>query len=270
MNDVEKGKEEDLLSEGFFEELPLFDEQDKEILMHRDIHFSGSFGAMVDYYANEDAKGVCCDIDISRILMLDKIEKISGKNLAPLLLSGVDAEKVGRMRKLYRALRSVVDKSPSSPEGILAEGILSEEEVDEIVRNVPQALLDKPEIIIPFLLSEEFADPLSPGYGLAPLLAAELLGKARYTGAIKTLFQCIGTGNEELETATLSALRAIGDQAKEFSKKILVARPITSDTERAALVLTYFLPDKEITSLFRDQLVDPKVTGALRQYLSLG
>lgn len=268
MNEAEKEKEGDLLSEGFFEGLPLFDEQDKEILMHRDVHFSGSFGAMVDYYSRENAKGKWSDIDAARIEMLDKIEKFSGKNLAPLLLSGVDAEKVGRMRKLYRDLRAVADQSPTSPEGILAESILSEEEVDEIVRNAPQILLDKPAIIIPFLLSEEFADPLSPGYGLAPLLAAELLGKARYPGAIKNLFQCIGAGNEELETAALSALRAIGDQAKEFSKKILVARPITSDTERAALVLTYFLPDEEISSLFRDQLADPKVVGTLRQYLS--
>lgn len=249
-------------------DLPLLDEQDKEIFMHRDVHFSGSFSMMLEYYLREDAKGKQEDIDPERIQFLERLEHLCKKNLAPMLLSGSDAERVAKMRKLHETLQNVVKNKPASAEGILASSILSEEKIEKIVENIPQMLLDKPEILLPLVSSEEFADSLSPGYGLAPLLAIELLGKAKYPGAIKELFLCIGRTEENTESAALSALTKIGDPAKQFGIKILKARPITIDSERAALLLIHFLPDTEIETLFLEQLKDQNVQGMLREYLS--
>ena len=249
--------------------LPLSDEEDRDILMHREVHFSGSFDAMIEYYSQEDAKGICDTIDRDRIIALSQVEKSYGSNIAPLLLSGRDAEKIARMRTLYSTLTNIAEKSPSSAEGLFAGAMLSEEPIESIVEKAPETLLKKPEILIPFISSDEFADPLSPGYGSVPVLAIELLGKARFKGSIRDLFQCIGTSDETKETAALKALRNIGEDAKLFAMKVLCTRPITRDTERATLVLTEFLPDEKIHKLFQEQLADSSVTGILREYLSV-
>lgn len=267
-SEEEKKHENVSVSGDAFTDLPLFDEQDKEILMHRDVHFSGSFGAMLEYYSQEDAKGIYEEIDLERIQFLERIQHLFNKDLAPILLSGGDAEKVAKMKKLYAELQKVAEEKATSAEGILAEAILSEEDIDEIVQKVPQALLEKPELLLPLVSSEEFSDVLAPGYGLAPLLAIELLGKARYQGAIKDLFLCIGKSEENIELASLSALKSIGEEAKRFGMKILRSRPITLDTERAVLMLTQFLPDEEVRALFLEQLQDQNIKGILREYVS--
>jgi hypothetical protein len=268
----EEEKEEKLafLGDTEKEALPIFDEQDKEILLHRDVHFGGSFGAMLEYYSNEDAKGVIEDISPARIAFLEQIQKLHGKNLAPLLLSGSDAEKVGKARSLYKKLQAIAESSQKTPESILAECIVSEDDIDDIVQNTPAMLLEKPEILVPLISSEDFFDVLSPGYGTAPLLAIELLGKARYSKAIQPLFQLIGCVDDYIESAVLSALSAIGEEAKQFGLKILQGRPITKDTERAALMLTYFVPDPTIEAAFKTQLRDHLVKGSLRDYLLIG
>jgi hypothetical protein len=223
---------------------------------------------MLEYYTQEDAKGIQPEIEPGRIAFLERIQNLFKKDLASLLLSGADAERVAKMRKLHAELQGVAEQNPASPEGILAESILSEDEIETIVEQASQVLLDKPEVLLPLVSSEEFLDPLSPGYGLAPLLAIELLGKAKYQGAIRDLFLCIGRSDEQMETAALSALKNIGEEAKRFGIKILKSRPITLDTERAALVLTHFLPDTEVQALFLEQLQDPGVKGTLKQYLA--
>ena len=67
----------------------------------------------------------------------------------------------------------------------------------------------------------------------------------------------------------MRALRNIGEEAKLFAMKVLRARPITRDTERAVHLLTEFLPDEKVQELFQEQLCDPRVTGMLKEYLSL-
>jgi len=52
-------------------DLPLLDEIDTLILMHRDVHFSGSFTAMLEYYRNESAKGIQDEVEIERIRFLE-------------------------------------------------------------------------------------------------------------------------------------------------------------------------------------------------------
>jgi len=250
-------------------ELPIFDEVDKMILMHRDVHFSGSFSAMLEYYVDPEAKGVHEDIERERILFLDEVEKKLEKNLAPLLISGVEAEKVSAAKKMYQELSEVA--SADSVEGKLAESILSEDTQEILEGYLLPVVADRPELLLQLACSDVLSDALFPGYGAAPLLAIGLLRQITYEPAIKPLFLRIGVGDFAMDSAILSALRQIGAAAREFAMQQLCAKPCTADNERAALVLLEFLPDKEIEALFvRCQNDQQMQTGAFQEYIRLG
>src|SRR5258708_5322619 len=91
------------------ESTPLADAQDSAILMHRDVHFGGKFEVMLEYYINE-GKGVNSEFDLERIHALAKIEKDMNADLAPLLLSGAQAEKVAEAKNAYKKLRALYEK----------------------------------------------------------------------------------------------------------------------------------------------------------------
>jgi hypothetical protein len=250
--------------------LPLFEEEDKLCLMHRDAHFSGSFSVMREYYQNPDAKGILDEIDVERIDLLESIQKGMKTDLAPLLVSGADAEKVALSKQMYKQLAEVAEQNPESPEGKLASAILSEEEIDELAAKAPACLFEKPKALLLLATSEFFSDPLFPGYGEASSYAIRLLGKMRYEPAIEELFQLIGRSDFSTESALLQALRDIGPAAKKFAMERLSSFPYTADHERAALVLIEFLPDPEITDLFSKILADKRMTNErLRGYLSV-
>ena len=252
-------------------DLPLFEEEDKLCLMHRDAHFSESFPAMEEYYSNPDAKGIVEEIDLPRIQMLETIQNGIKTNLAPLIISGPDAEKVALSKQMYKELADLAEKDPSSPEGLLASAILSEEDIDEIVAHISSEVVKKPKMLMLLATSDLFCDPLFPGYGTASCLAIRLLGRMKYEAAILDLFQLIGKRDFSTESAVLETLRKIGAPAKKFAIDRLSSVPITSDHEKAAMVLIEFLPDKEITDLFAIIIRDPKVTDVrLKSYLQLG
>ena len=251
--------------------IPIFEEEDSLCLMHRDAHFSGSFPAMREYYKNPDAKGVIEEIDPERIDMLQAIQSGMKSDLAPLILSGPDAEKVALSRQTYKELAQVAKKEPASAEGMLASVILSEKEVDELVENASPSLFEKPKSLLLLATSELFCDPLFPGYGTASSLAIRLLGKMKYEPAVAELFQLIGRRDFLTENAILEALSNIGDAAKRFAINRLSSSPDTADGERAALVLIEFLPDQEVTELFSKILADTKITNTrLKSYLRVG
>src|SRR5690348_4776893 len=112
------------MEEGF----PLADEQSISILMHRECHFAGQFSLMLEYYHN-DGVGRVEDFSIERIQELADYEEQIGTNIAPLLLTGPDAEKVAQVREIYRNLREIYEvKNPKSRHPLLiADLILSEE-----------------------------------------------------------------------------------------------------------------------------------------------
>jgi hypothetical protein len=252
-------------------ELPLFEEEDKLCVMHRDAHFSGSFPAMKEYYSNPDAKGVLEEIDLSRIELLETIQNRMKTDVAPLIITGPDAEKVSLSKQMYKELADLAEKDPSSPEGLLASAILSEEDIDEIAAHASAHLFEKPKMLVLLATSELFCDPLFPGYGTASCLAIRLLGQMKYEEAILDLFHLIGRRDFLTESAVLEALRKIGAPAKKFALDRLSSFPITPDHERAAMVLIEFLPDKEITDLFSKIVCDQKMTDLrLKNYLQLG
>ena len=241
-------------------DLPLFDEEDILILMHRDAHFSGSFSAMKEYYANPEARGVLEEIDPERIEFLESIQTRIKHDLAPLLITGPNAERVALAKKSYADLQEVTSNDPTSPEGVLAQAILSEDDVEEILAHQSHPLCARPESLLMLATSELFYDPLFPGYGTAPIMAIRLLGEMRYEPAIRGLFSLIGHSDFDTENAALSALKRIGAPARTFAYSRLASYPYTADHERAALVLIEFLPDAEIEALFRSIINDPRMT----------
>jgi len=250
-------------------DLPLLDETDKEILMHRDAHFSSSFSAMIDYYRDPEAKGINENIGIERIIFLEKVQQGLKKDLAPILIGGRDAEKVAIAKKMYRELAEV--STASSPEGKLAEALLSEKSVEESVEELLPIVANRPEMLTPLACSEYFSDPLFPSYGTGAKLAVVLLGRLRYEKAIEPLFHLIGSFSDfSTETAVLHALRQMGEPVRTMAMKKAASLPLTKDNERAVLILMEFLPDEEITELFRHCLKIPGDRDLFRSYLSLG
>lgn len=224
------------------------DSQDVEILMHRDAHFGGNFDVMLDYYSRE-GKGCSPTISVSRIAELAEIEKSSGKNLAAMLLSGADAEKIQRIRALYKDLRSLYenpDKSNPIPL-LIADLILTEDEnTENIINSFLPYKMSATSALVEVLRNLDLHDPLFPGYGFAPELAAECLAKIGDRRAIIALFEAIGDGDFFQDEGILYALKTIGTPAKEFLLKVLRSKPINEDNERAAIALECFKGDREV------------------------
>lgn len=255
------------------EEAPLANAQDNAILMHRDVHFGGKFEVMLDYYINE-SKGVNPDFDLERIHELAKIEKEMKTDLAPTLLSGAEAEKIAQAKDAYKKLRHLYEKPKPETKNmrLVADLILSEELEPQ---NEVEAIVNEKGGIVPALIellkSEEYYDPLFPGYGLAPALAARCLGLIGDKRAIISLFEAMGQGDFFDEDAALAALQAIGAPAKDFLLKVVHGRPINEDNERAAIALIAFKDEEEVSKACLDMLKDPQVRKdvALSTYLIL-
>lgn len=234
------------------EDFSLANALDATILMHRDAHFGGNFEFMLDYY-EKGGKGVQPDIEISRIHELQEMEKQLHQNLAAMLLTAAEAERVAEARLSYKKLRDLYEMqrpkagSKVSHPMLLADLILSEEESSE---NEIAAIVSEKAGVVPLLIdllrTENFYDPLFPGYGLAPSLASQCLGLIGDKRAIIALFELIGTEDFFDETILLEALKQIGDPAKDFLLKVLHSQPLNQDNERAAIALAYFKNDPEV------------------------
>lgn len=234
---------------------------DNSILMHRDAHFGGSFPIMIDYYEKE-GKGVNQDFELKRIRELAALEAKNHQNLAAMMLSGPEAEKVSQAKESYKNLRDLYDvKKPKSKIPLLiADLILSEEENPE--KEIAAVVAEKGAIVpalIDILRFEDFYDPLFPGYGLAPELATRCLGQIGDKRAIYSLFETIGEADFFNEDAVLAALKRIGDPAKTFLLKVLHGRPLNFDNERAAIALVEFKEDPEVAKTCFDMLKEPDV-----------
>jgi len=265
--------ENDFEQEDNYEDFPLTYAIDNDILMHRDAHFGGDFPLMIEYYRKE-GRGISKEFDLERIEELAVIEKQGGKNLAATTLSGPEAEKIARTREVYKQLRALYELSSHKNKIplLIADLILAE---DEEIEAAVQAVVAEKSAIVPALIdllrNEEFYDPLFPGYGLAPALAAECLGLIGDKRAIVSLFEAIGEADFFNEDVVLHALYAIGEPAKEFLLKVLHGHPINNDNERAAIALVRFKDDPEVSSLCLKMLkeIDLKKDPILASYLIL-
>lgn len=239
----------------------LTDEEDTEILMHRDAHFGGRFDVMLDYYRGE-GKGVCQDISLERIERLYEVERVSGQDLASFILSGAEAEKIARVRKAYQVLQKIgeMDAAENRHPQLITELILTE---DEDATHEIEAIVAEGAAMVPSLLqlvqAREFYDPLYPGYGYAPALAAKCLGLIKDPSTIAPLFEAIDSGDFFDEEDIFHALYEIGPEARDFLIRLVVLRPMTLDNERAARALTHFAMDPKVSVMALRQLDDPEV-----------
>jgi hypothetical protein len=258
--------------EGYESSSLLTDEIDHQILMHRDAHFGGDFEVMLRYYANEENIGLHPDFDIERISYLAEIEKGMGQDLAPLILSGAEAEAVSRARHAYSQFKEIYAREGAKTPlpRLIADLILSEEEEPEgeIEAVVAQGTSIVPDLIS-LLKSDEMYDPLFPGYGYAPYLAIRCLGKIGDRGAIIPIFETLSKPIIFDEMVIVEALAHIGEPAKEFLLKILKSRPLTQDNPNAAFALISFSYDPQVALACFEQLQDPQVqvTPLLRAYI---
>lgn len=242
-------------------EMPLANAQDNAILMHRDAHFGGKFDVMLEYYLNE-GKGVNSEFDMERIHTLAKLEKETKTDLAPLLLSGVEAEKIALAKDYYKKLSALYEKPKPESKNmrLVADLILSEESIPE--KEIEAIVQEKSGIVpalIEILKSEELYDPLFPGYGFAPALAAQCLGLIGDKRAIISLFESMSQGDFFDEDIVLNALKAIGEPAQEFLLKVMHGRPLTEDNERAAIALIAFKDEEKVSKACLEMLKDPQV-----------
>lgn len=244
-----------------FDEFHLADAHDVAIIMHRDVHFGGNFDLMLDYYIKE-GRGVNPDFEVERIRQLADTERSMNQNIAGMILTAADAEKVARAKEAYQKLRSLYEvKNPVSRYPVLlADLILSEKEEpgEEIA-----AIVNEKGVIVPSLINlikaEDFHDPLFPGYGLAPALAMKCLGLIGDKRALITFFEAIGSGDFFDDEVALKGLQAIGEPAKKFLLNVLFGKPLNADNEKAAMALIVFKEDAEVGAACLKMLQDPQV-----------
>lgn len=225
-------------------DLPLLDETDMEILMHRNTHFGGNFNEMIRYY-EEDGIGINEEFELDRIRELQQVEHDLGEDLGEKVLPEHAKEKVHEAKEAYIKLRDIYDMDSPPPMGkLIADLILSEDEPPE---NEMKALVDEKEkgvaSLIKLIQSESYYDPLFPGYGRAPIYAAQTLGKIKDEKAVAPIFSALGQENFEAESALISALHEFGEPAKAFLVQRLTQLPLSLDNTRASIALASFLPD---------------------------
>lgn len=270
---VEENTERFLPEEGAFSseemDLPLFEEEDEVLLAHKKAHFSDTYEVMKEYYKNPEAKGICEEIYPDRIAQLQKIEEQYKIPLSSYLLSSEKQSRIDTFSRMRDAFESIIEEDPVSFEGKLCEAILSEEYVEDLVEKWSEDFIENPKILLEIAQSELLQDPLSPGYGQAPVLAILLLGKAKYEEAIPAFFSMIGKADFFVENAVLWALSQMGQAALAFAKKKLVSHPISLENEKAALVLLEFPKSEEISSLAKRLLDSANLSPSLKEYVQL-
>lgn len=244
-----------------FEHFPIIDALDHEILMHRDAHFGGHFSIMLDYY-KEEKKGVQPGLEISRIERLAALEDQLKQNLAALFLESFEMQKVADSREAYQTLRAIYElKNPKNPyPQLIADLILAE---DEEAEAEIAAIVEHKDKIVPFLIdllkNESFYDPLFPGYGQAPFLAAKTLGRIGDKRAILSLFQALGQGDFFEDDQIIMALKAIGKPAQEFLQHVIKGKPLNEDNEKAAIALIAFKDEDGVADFCFDLLKQPDI-----------
>jgi hypothetical protein len=241
------------------DEIPVGDEEVIEILMHREIHFGGKFSVMIPYYL-KGGRGALHHIEMQKIEELAQLEIELGQDLAPLLLSGRDAEKIANAKAQYEKLKEVYEKERVGLERLITDLILTEEADPQSER---EAICIHKNKLVPSLIdmlrSEELHDPLFPGYGLAPVEAAKCLGQIGDKRAVFTLFEEIGRGDFDRDEIILKAFKAMGDEGKKFLLSVIASKPIAEDNDRAAIALAPFQHDKDVIDKTFELLNDPEV-----------
>lgn len=240
-----------------FSSLPLIDQTDRDILMHKDAHFEGSFALMLEYYEKE-GKGAIEEFEIDRIQELALLEQQNGISLSENILTEEEKEEVLASKKKYSDLKKIYDLPPG-PAQKIADLVFSEDfEAEPEI----QALANDPKcipLLIQLIQEDPFYNPIFPGYGFAPLHAMEALGLLKAQEAIIPLFESLSKTEFFGEEAAIHALFKIGQPAKEFLLGVLQKTPLSKDNENAAIALLPFREDPRVSSACIQMLFLPEV-----------
>lgn len=240
-------------------EIPFMDEEDHEIVMHRDAHFSGNFDEMIRYYEG-DGVGVQESILIERIKKIQEVERQNGGDIRNQILSDHEKKQVEDARTAYLQLREIYEKKEATDlEKAYVDLVLCEDEDPEEVIDQIASFDEASELLLQTIESEKYYNPLFPGYGHAPALAARALGKIGDSKAVIPLFEALGIGHPETEDAICSALAAIGKPSKEFILSQLQKRPLNRKKEHAIIVASTHFADEEVAKACLGILLDGEV-----------
>lgn len=254
-------------------DIPLLDTIDLEILMHCDVHFSGNFSLMLDYY-EKGGIGVMEEFSLKKIKRLQKEQEKTKTPLSEQLLPPAAQEDVLQAKKMYLDLRDAYeDKKTPEIAKLISDLILSEEEHPEKeIKAI--CLLGKKAVpsLINLIKSDKLYNPLYPGYGRSPQLAAECLGTIHDTSAIAPLFEMLGQEDFFADDAIIKALTALGENAIQFLIKRLKHLPLSKENEHAAIALTAFPETELISKACLEMLQNPEVLKkiSLATYLIVG
>lgn len=260
LNEVDREalKKLDVDEEG--ESFPMVTTLDAQIIMHRDVHFGGKFEFMIDYYA-KGGKGINPEFEMENIEKLYQIELEGYDDIGQLLLTDSEEERINAAKDAYQELRSLYEEDSKTPlPRLIADLILSEEEEpEEELKKIVAYQKEAIPLLIDLLRSDDFRDPLFPGYGDAPRLAARCLGMIGDEKGIVALFESIKAQDFIEEEEILSALYQVGEPAKKFLMRIIASRPITQDNIIAAVALAHFSAEPDVSSFCLAQLQDEAV-----------
>ncbi|MFZ4100185.1 MAG: hypothetical protein ACOYKZ_07675 [Chlamydiia bacterium] len=259
------------------DDLPLLEELDQLILMHRNAHFAGSWAEMLRYY---EAEGIGCadEIPFHRIEELAIIERDLGQDLTPLVCSVEQQEEIQAALTAYAQFRKLyeIDEPEARRPQLLANLLLAEEnELESAKELVLQEGSSMVPILIDILHRTEWLNPLYPGYGAAPARAAECLGELKDQRAVVALFELLvqlGFQPEtdfDIEASVLEALHQIGTPAQEFLTRIIARRPIGPDHLPAMVALCRFGPTQPLRTTVAALQAELSPSSPLAQYCSI-
>ncbi len=255
-----------------FPSFPLVDETDHSIVMFCEAHFSGNFDEMVKY-TQKKGKGVQQEFSLKRIKELAAIQRKTDEKISDLLLSEEEKEEISQAKERYLSLRECYEKDLVLPR-LIADLILTEDETADKELEALMGYPQKEELeksLLHLLSSEEYYNPLFPGYGRAPQFAVKAIGLLQLTSAIPQLFTEIGKHDFFMEEEILNALKNLGQPAKQWLMRRIQQKPITAENENAALALIHF-EDEEVALLFQKLLSDKSLSSHsnLAEYLKIG
>lgn len=240
--------------------LPVLDQHDALAIVHRDTHFGGNFAIMLDYYKQATGKGMHPEITLEQIQRLQQLEQLSQYNLNK-LLNPAEQALIKDAQDSYHQLKQLysIDSRQLLPAQKIADLILSEEEEPvEIIQEITALKEEAVPALLGIIDSENFYHSAFPGYGAAPEMAVRCLCHIKSPNALPVLFSKIGKGDFFFEDVVIEALVAIGQEAKIFLIEKLSSLSASEESEKAAIALIHFPPDKDLAQMAIEKLQDPK------------
>ncbi|MFY7843245.1 MAG: hypothetical protein ACOVOR_04440 [Rhabdochlamydiaceae bacterium] len=254
------------------EEIPLLDELDHDILMHKKVHFGDHFETMIEEYSLEKRSAVL-DVSLERIKELQRIEEALDVDLVEIILNDFEKEKMHCALESYRQLTSFYsdEKRNFLAPRLIADLILSEEDPSKEIEAICRHKEDCYPLLMALIKSPDFYDPLFPGYGLAPEEAVRCLGLMKEDKAIPALFEALGQ-SLFADEAIISALTHMQETAGPFLLRKMTSRPINHENEKAIMVLLNFSLTPALSSSIFEFLRNHQEGWSLSfvQYLIMG